>query len=209
MEVFWSDWAGSRLTLHMPAKQLLKLHQDEIFAKHPEIAALDKTPQHFEHHPEGNAWQHTLWVVQAMEDIIIRDNADAMILMFAALTHDFGKPLVTEFNIEKGQWTSYGHDKAGVAPATSFLMRIGAPDWVIIPVTALVLTHMRHIGFYTPEITKRSVNRLARHLKGATWQQWLYVIEADYSGRPPKPAHLPESASQIAAMAKEWGIEPE
>jgi len=56
-------------------------------------------------------------------------------------------------------------------------------------------------------VTERSVRRLAMRLAPASITQLLRLIEADYSGRPPLPRGLPESAIRIREMAEAQAVE--
>lgn len=90
--------------------------------KVPEFAALEHCEQNPVWHKEGNALQHTKNVVAAMHKLIqefdcrthhnlmelMVDAEEARILMAAALFHDIGKAVTTEF--KKGAWHSYGHE---------------------------------------------------------------------------------------------------
>lgn len=71
----------------------------------PEIAALVGKTQPVEFHPEGDAFEHSLQVLDGVasmtEDVVVR---------FAALYHDIGKSLTPVELLPK----HYGHDKAGV-----------------------------------------------------------------------------------------------
>src|SRR6185295_9509092 len=67
-------------------------------ASHPELTALVGVQQDPKWHPEGDVWTHTLMVVDkawelARAKALPRDQA--LQLLLGALTHDFGKPLVT------------------------------------------------------------------------------------------------------------------
>jgi tRNA nucleotidyltransferase (CCA-adding enzyme) len=110
-----------------------------------------------------------------------------MILMFAALCHDLGKPATTVRN-EQGRWSSPAHDKAGEEPTISFLKSINSPNWLIENVVPLVVEHMAHVHC---EPTHRIVRRLANRLHPSNLKMWSAVCEADHSGRPPKPAANP------------------
>lgn len=87
----------------------------------PQFAALEFCEQNPVWHKEGNAFVHTRQVVTAMYNLIeefgCRTNSrlahmlgsrDSLILMAAALFHDIGKTVTTEF--KNGNWHSYGHE---------------------------------------------------------------------------------------------------
>ena len=90
--------------------------------KVPEFSALEKCEQSPVWHREGNALIHTKNVVAAMHQLIqefdhrtyhddlniLVGPEDAKLLMTAALFHDIGKVVTTEF--KKGTWHAYGHE---------------------------------------------------------------------------------------------------
>lgn len=180
--------------------------QSELFA---EVHALKGIPQDEDHHPEGDAYVHTQWVLRAMFDIMERDGINDpriySILLNAALTHDLGKVSTTTVH-EDGRITAYGHPDEGVLPAFQLLTRLGIDSITIECVLPLVREHMAWVGFYMSEITTRAVKRLARRLMPATIEMWALVVEADISGRPPRAKGLPERANEIVQIARELGI---
>ena len=90
--------------------------------KVPEFSALEKCEQSPVWHREGNALIHTKNVVAAMHQLIqefdhrtyhddlniLVGPEDAKLLMTAALFHNIGKVVTTEF--KKGTWHAYGHE---------------------------------------------------------------------------------------------------
>lgn len=89
----------------------------------PEFAALELCEQNPVWHREGNALIHTKNVVSAMHQLIqefdcrscpgndlelLVSSEHAKLLMTAALFHDIGKAVTTEF--KKGAWHAYGHE---------------------------------------------------------------------------------------------------
>lgn len=170
-------------------------HFDDLI----ELKALAGIRQDQSHHPEGSALTHTLHVIDAAINIVNRkalNTFDRFVLMNAALCHDLGKATTTVIH-EDGRITAYGHDDAGIEPCTTLLKRIGYADNFIQHVTPLVAEHMAHVAFKNQKITNRAIRRLIRRLKPATLKLWLYVIEADYAGRPPLQPRIPDEAVEI------------
>lgn len=138
---------------------------------------------------QGDVFIHTCFVVDAAAEIADReqlDDHDRLVLMFAALCHDFGKPATTE--MKDGRWRAHRHTNEGEKPTEDFLQRIGAPPDVIAEVKPLVVEHLVHAG---NEPTPKAVRRLANRLAPATIAGLSRVIEADHSGRPPLPKGNP------------------
>jgi len=86
--------------------------------KIPEFAVLKKCEQNPRWHSEGDAWKHTQLVCEAMENHLKSERItykkhpyDVKLLMTAALFHDIGKGVTTQF--KKGNWHAYGHEMEG------------------------------------------------------------------------------------------------
>lgn len=178
-----------------------------------QLESLIGIQQDINHHPEGSAFVHTVYTVNAMLDIIkeqsdlyLVSSQETTILLLAALCHDFGKATTTVIH-EDGRITAYGHDDAGIEPTRALLDGALLDDSCLISyVVPLVKEHMAHVSFKNQKITKRAVRRLARKLMPATIEQWALLVEADYKGRPPKEGLLPKEARDILFIAQELGI---
>lgn len=199
---FWK-WATKGIKPSLGLKFLLDTGWISLF---PELSALLDLPQDPVWHPEGSAWIHTGFVCDAMADICQRENIaeeDRVVLMLAALCHDLGKAVTTEF--VDGRWRSPGHAEAGVPIADEFLQGIGCHPSIIERVLPLVAEHMVHVGSDSP--SPRVVRRLAMRLGAAKINELILLIEADHGGRPPLPTGLPENAQKIKLIADELLIE--
>ncbi|WP_455717927.1 HD domain-containing protein [Anaerosporobacter sp.] len=128
-----------------PSLYLNGLLQDSRFSQYPfkMLYDLKGTKQSPEHHPEGDAWNHTLLVVDTAAKLK-ELSKNPLIFMWAALLHDIGKPRTTK--IRKGKITSYDHDKVGEKLAIEFLESLVDDHEFIDEVTNLVRYHM-HILF--------------------------------------------------------------
>jgi len=187
-ERMWEEWKKWALKGCAPSFGLQTLLH--TYWLDPEIKALVRTPQDKEWHPEGDVFIHTCHVVDAAARIAEREQLgdhDRIVLLFAALCHDFGKPPTTKF--EDGRWRAKGHCEAGVEPAEAFLERIGAPRSVIVEVLPLISEHLVHAGIDNP--SDRAIRRLANRIAPATITALGRVVEADHSGRPPLPPGNP------------------
>lgn len=65
----------------------------------PELQALMGCPQDKIWHPEGDVWTHTIMVVEEAAKLRTGDREHDLVLMFAALCHDLGKPATTTFEV--------------------------------------------------------------------------------------------------------------
>ena len=106
----------------------------------PEVLALIGVEQNPAFHPEGDVWTHTMMVLDAAAGL--RDRAKQPYpFMLSALCHDFGKPETTK--IKNGVIHSYGHEPAGLGPASRFLSRLCGDKKVAQYVKNMVLLHMK------------------------------------------------------------------
>lgn len=183
VERVWEEWKKWAVKGTAPKNGLEALRDTRWIKGYPAIETLIGCPQEPSHHPEGDVFNHTCYAVDQAVGIAERDQLsedDRLVLVFAALCHDFGKPTTTETH-EDGRITSYGHDEAGVEPANSFLMSIGAPVWLVESVEPLVREHMAHINACTP----RTVRRLAQRLAPSNIKEWARLVLVDTCARPP------------------------
>ena len=206
-ERVWGEWEKWAQKGAHPARGIQALEQTGWLAHFPELAALRGVPQDPTHHPEGDALTHTMHVCDAMARICTRDHItgdDRTVAMLAALCHDLGKavPGITVHEGD-GRITSRGHDAAGVEPTMALLDQIGCPLGLRAKIAVLVREHMaRNEGAANARVVRRLAARLAPH---ATVADWDRVVEADVSGRPPRPAARP--GADWVRMAQELGAD--
>lgn len=113
-----------------------------IFKEHPfcMLYNLKKAEQSPVHHPEGNAWNHTMLVVDYASKQKNKSKNEK-VFMWAALLHDIGKPPTTK--VRKGKITSYDHEKVGAVMAREFLEEFTTDDIFINNVCSLIRWHMQ------------------------------------------------------------------
>jgi len=193
-----------------PGRLIEYLNESGWIVHFPELRALEGVPQDPEWHPEGDVAIHTMLVVN--EAVRVADNAsltgDARaVLLFTALCHDFAKATTTEKRMRDGKlrWSSFGHEEAGGPMARGFLERIGIKSSIVEQVVPLVENHLAHSSI-GKEVTPRAVRRLAMRLAPASIEQLIWLIDADASGRPPRPKGLPPGAIRILQAAHEQAV---
>lgn len=187
-ERLWEEWKKWALKGKHPSQGLRVLRTVDWLD--PEIEALIDCPQDPEWHPEGDVFVHTCHVVDAAAVIADREQLedhDRLVLLLAALCHDFGKPATTK--MEGGRWRSKRHCQEGVEHAERFLTRIGAPLAIIAEVSPLISEHLMHAGIPNP--SPKAVRRLANRIAPASIEALARVVESDHSGRPPLPKGNP------------------
>ena len=148
----------------------------------PELSELVDVPQSKKWHPEGDAFEHTMQVIDAAAQLVYDSDTQKLIIMLAALSHDLGKATTTEKH--KGDWRSFGHSKEGVAPTKKLLKRIMRNKDISDVVAKLVRYHMEVSQFVDgnakPSAYKRLANKLAPDV---TLKMLTQLALADKRGR--------------------------
>lgn len=142
----------------------------------PEIHALIACNQDPYWHPEGSVFNHTCLALDLFASDRVGDHTEDLIVGFAILCHDFGKPVVT--TRDDSGVHHYGHDVAGLPQMESFLKRMRAPNWIIEGVRPLVRYHM-HLRDNRSEFSQKAgllklankVGRMDRLLRICTYDQ--------------------------------------
>jgi len=178
-------------------KELGRLH--DLF---PELAQLIDVPQEKKWHPEGEVFEHTMQSLDAAAVFEYENDREKLIVMFAALCHDLGKPKTTE-NVD-GKWKSLGHAAEGVAPTKRFLKRITKNNDLVDAVCKLVKYHMAPVQFVTEGAKISAYKRLAKKLAPNTTMKMLAQVGlADKQGRNPKKgAPIAKDVPEIKTFLK-------
>lgn len=119
-------------------EQLRRMEQLDYWF--PELNALINVPQNREYHREGDAWTHTMMVL----DEAAKRRSDVKYplgFMMSALCHDFGKAICTTIS-EDGTVHSYEHEKNGLPVVQKFLERITTETKLIKYVLNMTELHM-------------------------------------------------------------------
>ncbi len=156
-----------------------------------ELAALRKAPQNPVYHPEGDAFEHTMMVLDEAAQIRNRMQ-DPLAFMLAALCHDLGKAVSTKKN-EKGAWASVGHEDTGVPLCEKMLARLGISRNVITYVQNMCALHMRvHTCYYGKARISRT-NVLFDESISPEELSWLVVCDSRGTGKPRSDADIEEA----------------
>ena len=143
-----------------------------------EAEALIGVPQNPVHHPEGDAWIHTMLVLDAAA--ALRSQAEYPEgFLFSALAHDFGKAVST--TEEGGKIRALGHEKTGVELAKRFLRRISRETRLERYVLNMVALHMKP----NMEAAARSSLKATMHMLDASVcpADLLLLAKADHFGK--------------------------
>lgn len=106
--------------------------------EYPELMNLVGVLQPEEHHPEGDAFKHTLLCLDYAHTCTRTNIPYTAKELFAVLCHDFGKAIYWDTG------KLHGHEEAGVDIVRRFCDRVGVPkDWKELAV--LVCKHHGHV----------------------------------------------------------------
>jgi tRNA nucleotidyltransferase (CCA-adding enzyme) len=169
----------------------------------PELQALVDCPQDPEWHPEGDVWVHTLMVLDEAAGDRSGNEQEDLVLMFAALCHDLGKPPTTR-TTEDGRIRSPGHEAAGIEPTRAFLNRLRAPGDLVDKVAALVRHHLAPAFYQAGGARASAYRRLARKLGavGLDARVLYRHARADHFGRTTEDAVAREFPAGDAFLEK-------
>ena len=145
------------MTMEKPSPFFDTLSNEER-AVFREVYDLIGVMQPEKYHPEGDAFVHTMMVLD--EAAQVKEQAIRPFdFMLAALTHDLGKKIATGRK-ENGEWHSIGHERKGIPLIRAMLTRLGAKKETICYCENLCKLHMRvHTCFYGKAGVK-ATNRL-------------------------------------------------
>ncbi|MBQ2620576.1 MAG: HD domain-containing protein [Thermoguttaceae bacterium] len=179
----WLKWAtkGKR-----PEMGLDLLVQTDWITCFPELNALRGIKQHPTFHPEGDAFEHTRLVCAQAAQIAQQDNLshdDRAILLFAALCHDFGKPIVhSQRDCPHG--IAHGHAEAGEPAIVEFLMKMKPPLWLVKNVVPICKAHMYALRATPPSApSDANIRRLSEYVMPSNIIMWSRLVKADIWGR--------------------------
>ncbi len=122
----------------------------------PELPALQMTSD--EHGQHKDVYAHTLQVLDqaiALED---PDDGPDLVLRWAALLHDIGKPATREFG-PGGRVSFHHHEVVGARMARTRLRELKYSKQVVEDVRKLVRLHLRFYGYRSGEWTDSAVRR--------------------------------------------------
>ena len=143
-----------------------------------EVAALQGVKQRADYHPEGDAWAHTMRVVD--EAAKLRDRAEYPLgLMLAALLHDVGK--ADAMQEKDGVIHAYGHETKGVPLAQNFIRRLTREKELCRYVVSMVALHMKPNLYAAQNSRQRAWNAL---FDQSIYPEDLMLLpKADHLGR--------------------------
>src|SRR3990167_6087210 len=172
----------------------------------PELYDTVGVEQNPEYHPEGDVFEHSMQTLDEAAKLV-RNKEDVLILLYAALCHDLGKPGTTKFENEKIR--SIGHDRAGVDKTKFMLKRITHNKDLITTVSLLVKYHMSPLLFVKMNAGLAAYKRLANKLSPYTNLKMLTLLSiADKMGRVGDSLHEfnPDEINKFIKKAEEANV---
>ena len=153
---------------------------DRVVQSIPELTDLSKTPQPRKYHAEGNVAEHTRLAVEACPPDCDPD------LLWAALLHDIGKPLVTRK--EGDRITAYGHAAAGAEMAEKILVQFQVPAERREKIVWAIRNHTFHLSWNltAPEQASKRHKGFAADPRFPLLLELLRVDSAASFGNPKK-----------------------
>jgi tRNA nucleotidyltransferase (CCA-adding enzyme) len=188
-------WKKLLLESEKPSDVLNQQREDGQISQLPELYALIGCEQNPKWHPEGDVWNHTVYCLDEFVRHRTGDEADDLLLGFAVLCHDFGKP-ISSF-VDNGEIKAHGHDIKSVEPVTSFLESLGADEEFIEDVVALTKSHMRVFALYKAKSGNNAIRRLMRKVERI--DLLVKLNYADECGR----GMVPEDAGEAGAWLQQ------
>ena len=188
-ERLWEEWKKLILKGKNLFAGLCFLRASKWLRHFPELEALVGCEQDPEWHPEGDVWTHTLHCMNAFARERIGNEWEDLVVGFAVLCHDLGKPATTNRS-DDGRIRSPLHEPRGEEPTRSFLSRLTNQKDLHEEVVPLVRRHLTPRIFYQDQAGDGAIRRLARKVKRI--DRLVRVASADIAGRPPRKDDFPE-----------------
>lgn len=159
----------------------------------PELAALIGKTQPKAFHPEGDAFEHTMLIV----DKVAADTS-SLTARFAGLAHDLGKGRTPQEMLPH----HYGHEERGLEVLQGWNRRITLPRNWLKAASFVIREHMR-----APRLGKAgkiAALLLSLPKSGLAIEEFNAIIRADHGSLP---VYLEKAKTLIAAMNKVSGSE--
>jgi poly(A) polymerase len=176
----------------------------------PELGALRLEID--EHHRHKDVYEHTLTVLD--QAIALEPAGPDLVLRWAALLHDVGKPGTRR--VAGGKVSFHHHETVGARLARARLEALRYPKEVVDSVSRLVELHLRFHGYGSGEWTDAAVRRYV-HDAGPELDRLHLLVRSDCTTRNRRKAaalsatydHLEERIAQLAAQEELRRIRPD
>ncbi|GAB6039981.1 multifunctional CCA addition/repair protein [Endothiovibrio diazotrophicus] len=142
----------------------------------PELDRLWGVQQPAHHHPEGDAFAHTMLVLEEAAKL-----SPEPVVRFAALLHDLGKG-----ETPAEEWPKHhGHDRKGAAPILDLCERLRAPNEFrdLAVLTARYHHHTHKLAELRPTTIVDTLDALDAYRRPERFARFLLACKADSRGR--------------------------
>lgn len=178
---------------------------------YPEIPAMQMTQD--EHMQHKDVYAHSLQVMRQAIDQ--EEDGPDLVLRWAALLHDCGKPDTRDFN-EEGRVSFHQHEVVGAKLVRRRMRKLKYSKQMVGDVGQLVFLHMRFHGFSEGQWTDSAVRRYATDA-GELLPRLHKLVRADCTTRNKRKAarlqatydHLEERIAEIAAKEDLARVRPD
>lgn len=178
---------------------------------YPEIPAMQMTQD--EHMQHKDVYAHSLQVMRQAIDQ--EEDGPDLVLRWAALLHDCGKPDTRDFN-EEGRVSFHQHEVVGAKLVRRRMRKLKYSKQMVGDVGQLVFLHMRFHGFSEGQWTDSAVRRYAADA-GELLPRLHKLVRADCTTRNKRKAarlqatydHLEERIAEIAAKEDLARVRPD
>jgi len=179
---------------------------------HPELDAMEDTPQDPQWHPEGDVWIHTKMVTDRATEITQGMDPEMQeVVRYAALMHDIAKPTMTTHH-DDGHIRSRGHEEGGgVLIGQMFRQQFDVSKDLVEKVAKITTDHIKPQIFFIDrhKLTDSAIRRLAGRLHPATIEELVHTAHADHTGRGEQGAHDFPAGDWLLQRAEELGVNRE
>ncbi|GAB3593797.1 CCA-adding enzyme [Corynebacterium faecale] len=177
---------------------------------YPELPAMQMTQD--EHMQHKDVYQHSL---QVMRQAIDQEESPDLVLRWAALLHDCGKPDTRAFS-EDGRVSFHQHEVVGAKLVRRRMRKLRYSKQMVSEVGQLVFLHMRFHGFGEGQWTDSAVRRYVADA-GDLLPRLHKLVRADCTTRNRRKAqrlqatydHLEERIADIAAREDLARVRPD
>ena len=178
---------------------------------YPEIPAMQMTQD--EHMQHKDVYAHSLQVMRQAIDQ--EEDGPDLVLRWAALLHDCGKPDTRDFN-EEGRVSFHQHEVVGAKLVRKRMRKLKYSKQMVSEVGQLVFLHMRFHGFGEGQWTDSAVRRYVADA-GDLLPRLHKLVRADCTTRNKRKAarlqatydHLEERIAEIAAKEDLARVRPD
>ena len=172
----------------------------------PEIGAMEMAID--EHHQHKDVYQHSLTVLR--QAIALEDTGPDLVLRWAALLHDIGKP-VTRRHEPNGGVSFHHHEVVGAKMTRKRMRALKYSKQMVDDVSQLVYLHLRFHGYGDGKWTDSAVRRYVTDA-GPLLPRLHKLVRADCTTRNKRRAarlraNYDELEQRIAALAEQEDLQ--